>query len=165
MLLRVYQGESRRTEENLLLGDMQVTGIPPGPAGQPVIVRFTYDLNGLLEVEALVPGTDQRFVSVLRQDVAGLTGSELAEARERMQRLKFYPRDQLDNQRLLRRAESVLKELDALERNRLERIVDDFESALDSGDRTYFGTTRLELLVKLSALGFPFETHEDRTSE
>ncbi|CAN5546760.1 molecular chaperone HscC [soil metagenome] len=31
--LQIYQGESRRVEENLLLGQFDVNGIPPGPAG------------------------------------------------------------------------------------------------------------------------------------
>ena len=50
ILLKVYQGESRKVEDNLLLGKLEVKGIPPGAAGQEVDVRFTYDLNGVLEV-------------------------------------------------------------------------------------------------------------------
>ncbi|MCA8988515.1 MAG: Hsp70 family protein, partial [Planctomycetaceae bacterium] len=41
----IYQGESRRVEENLLLGELNIDGIPPGPPGQEVDVRFSYDLN------------------------------------------------------------------------------------------------------------------------
>src|SRR5262249_32816784 len=48
--VEIYQGESRRVEDNLLLGQFTVKGIPRGPAGQPVDIRFTYDLNGVLEV-------------------------------------------------------------------------------------------------------------------
>src|SRR5262249_49504879 len=51
--IQIYQGEGRRTEDNLLLGEFTVSGIPRGPAGQSVSVRFTYDLNGVLEVEAI----------------------------------------------------------------------------------------------------------------
>lgn len=41
--VRVYQGEARKVKDNLLLGTLEVTGIPPGPSGQPVHLRFTYE--------------------------------------------------------------------------------------------------------------------------
>ena len=55
--IRVYQGENRRVENNLLLGEFEVMNVPSGPAGQEVDVRFTYDLNGVLEVEATIVET------------------------------------------------------------------------------------------------------------
>ena len=58
--VRIYQGESRKVEDNLLLGRLEVTGIPAGPSGQLVHLRFTYDLNGILEVEAYVPESDPK---------------------------------------------------------------------------------------------------------
>ena len=45
--IQIFQGEARKVEENLRLGDFDVTGIPRGPAGQLVDIRFTYDLNGV----------------------------------------------------------------------------------------------------------------------
>jgi molecular chaperone HscC len=48
--VRVFQGESRRVEDNLFLGEFNIDGIPRGPAGQQVDLRFTYDLNGVLEI-------------------------------------------------------------------------------------------------------------------
>ena len=70
--VRVYQGESRGgPTENLLLGEFEVRGIPPGPAGQAVDIRFTYDLNGVLEVEATVVATEQDGHARDRQARAG----------------------------------------------------------------------------------------------
>ena len=38
--------------ENLFLGELNLT-VPPAPNGQEgVVVRFTYDINGILDVEA-----------------------------------------------------------------------------------------------------------------
>jgi molecular chaperone HscC len=45
MEIKVYQGEARRVEDNLFLGELAVSGIPRGPAGQEIDLRFTYDLN------------------------------------------------------------------------------------------------------------------------
>ena len=39
---------------NILLGELTVDGIPKGPPGQAADVRFTYDLNGVLEVEVSI---------------------------------------------------------------------------------------------------------------
>src|SRR5262249_43797971 len=38
LVIKVYQGENRRVEGNLFLGEFRVTGVPRGPAGQPVDV-------------------------------------------------------------------------------------------------------------------------------
>lgn len=165
ILLRIYQGEARRTADNLKLGELRVAGIPAGPAGREIAVRFTYDLNGLLEVEALVPGTDQRFRTVLRQEQSGLSDAEVERARERMRDVKFYPRDDLENQRLLRRAENVLREVATVSRARLEEAVDGYERAMYVGDRDAFEAARLDLLTCLAALGFPYDPVEDPADE
>ena len=47
----IYQGEGLHCDENLRLGEVNIP-IPPAPKGQEnVDVRFTYDINGILEVE------------------------------------------------------------------------------------------------------------------
>ena len=49
----ILQGESPLARENLLLGEM-VIKIPPLPAGEISIdARFSYDINGLLEVDLI----------------------------------------------------------------------------------------------------------------
>ena len=55
--VKVFQGENRLTKHNVVLGEFTVDRIPKGPPGQEVDIRFTYDLNGVLEVEATVVET------------------------------------------------------------------------------------------------------------
>jgi len=153
----VYQGEARRVEDNLYLGRLLVKGIPIGPAGQQVRLRFTYDLNGILEVEAVVDETGRRFRTVLTHDVKGLDEGEVAAAVERLQTLKFYPRDDQRTQRLLRFAERVTGEVSQWDREGLEDSIDVFERALDSVDRTLFESAKNMLLQTLSGLGFVFD--------
>lgn len=51
--VRIYQGERRLAEENTLLGKTSLN-VPPAPAGtQSVRIRFSYDINGLLEVDVM----------------------------------------------------------------------------------------------------------------
>jgi molecular chaperone HscC len=158
--LRVFQGESRRVKDNLLLGELQVTGIPPGPAGQEVLVRFTYDLNGILEVEAIVPGSGKRFQTVLTQHASSLSREEIAAAVKRLQQLKFYPRDDLRNQRLVLFAERMIGEINPLERATLEQAIDSFERAMSSGNHETFESARQGLLIVLSALGIEYNETE-----
>ncbi|MFP3830428.1 Hsp70 family protein, partial [Pseudomonas sp. SIMBA_021] len=50
--VQVYQGESRLVRDNILLGVLQVPLPRRSRYENAVNVRFTYDVNGLLEVEA-----------------------------------------------------------------------------------------------------------------
>ena len=134
-MLKVYQGESRKVKDNLYLGELSVTGIPLGPAGQSIIARFTYDLNGILEVEAFVPGSKRKFQTVLANQNSGMSKEEIREAVRRMQAIKFYPRDDLVNQRLVRFCERMVGEVILDYREKLESALDYFEHAMSSGSR------------------------------
>ncbi|MDB4802493.1 molecular chaperone HscC [bacterium] len=151
--ITVYQGESRRVKDNFKLGDLKVSGIPPGPAGTEVCVRFTYDMSGILEVEAFVPMSGKKFSTVFTQHAQDLTESEVDDAVNRMQSLKFYPRDQVENQRLVLLVERVIGEVSPMHREDIEQALDMFEQAMASGDRDFFETTKQGLLMMLSSLG------------
>ena len=54
----VYQGESEIASHNQELGRFHMTGIPKAPAHeQEIQVSFSYDLNGLLRVRAVIVST------------------------------------------------------------------------------------------------------------
>jgi molecular chaperone HscC len=132
--VQIYQGEGRRVEDNILLGEFKVKGIPLGPAGQAVDIRFTYDLNGVLEVEATISATKKKFNHVVTQHARGLNASQIAKAVEAMQGLKTHPREEAENRFLLRRAERVFGEVGASERSALGELLDGFETAMEIGD-------------------------------
>ncbi|MEZ6057214.1 MAG: molecular chaperone HscC [Planctomycetaceae bacterium] len=159
--LNVYQGEARKVKDNLKIGEMEVNGIPPGPAGQLVHVRFTYDINGILEVEAFVPGTGKKYQTVITQHAQDLTEREVKEAVARMQKLKFYPRDDVRNQRLVLFCERIVGEVSPFHRQSLEEAIDSFERAMSSGDVELFEMTRGGLLLILSQLGFQYDEPEE----
>merc|ERR1712071_749979 len=56
--IQVYEGERSMTKDNHLLGQFELTGIPPAPRGVPQIeVAFEVDANGILQVSAEDKGT------------------------------------------------------------------------------------------------------------
>ena len=98
----VYQGEHRRVEKNLKLGELVVSNIPPGPAGQEIYIRFTYDLNGLIEVEAYAGSTGEKFSTVLTQHASELSRpTKCATRSSGCKHLKYYPREDMAVQKLL----------------------------------------------------------------
>lgn len=161
--LKVFQGESRKVADNLPLGELVVDGLPPGPAGAEFVVRFTYDTNGILEVEAFVPSTKKKYRTVLTQPHNDLTPAEIDAAVRKMQAVKFYPRDDIENQRLLRYCERLVGEVSPLQREQLEAAIDNWERAMSSGDRNYFQAARDGLLIMLSQLGFNPDFHDFET--
>ncbi|MFW5649112.1 MAG: Hsp70 family protein, partial [Candidatus Alkaliphilus sp. MAG34] len=51
--IEIYQGEHEWVENNYKLGEFLLEGIPPNHAGEEIIeVKFKYNLNGILEVQA-----------------------------------------------------------------------------------------------------------------
>ena len=166
VLVRVFQGESRKVEGNLLLGELNVSEIPPGPAGTPICVRFTYDLNGILEVEAFPQAGGKRFRTVLTQHVQGLSPADIEAAIRNLSKLKFYPRDDIRNQKLLLFCERIAGEVNPFQRTEFDEIIDSFERAMASGDRDYFERVRTSLLIILSQLGFEYpENHESTDNQ
>ena len=128
--VKIYQGEGRRVEDNLLLGAFEVKGIPPGPAGQPIDVRFTYDLNGVIEVEATIVETKKLVSHVVTRHARGLSAKQIAEAVRQMEKFKTHPREEAVNRLLLRRAERLYQELSLDGRVVLGQLLDGFESSL-----------------------------------
>jgi molecular chaperone HscC len=132
IVVKVYQGESRRVGENLPLGEFEVAGIPAGPRGQQVDIRFTYDLNGVLEIEATVVATKKTVSHIIARHAKGLSEADIRQAVRNMEKLKAHPRDESKNRYILTRAERLFKELSSDHRRMLGSLIDGFEAALES---------------------------------
>ena len=142
--------EARKVSENLLLGEFEVTGIPHGPAGQEVDIRFSYDLNGVLEVEATVVATKRKITHVIARHAKGLSEEQIRRAVRDMEKLKTHPREESVNRFLFARAERVFKELPADLRRSLSDLLDGFESSLESREPEALERHRQALEIFLS---------------
>ena len=69
----IFQGESRHVAQNIRLGTITIP-VPAAKAGEvQVDCRFTYDINGLLEVDVEVAGTgERRALTIVGDGVEGM---------------------------------------------------------------------------------------------
>lgn len=137
LALRVYQGENRRVEGNTLLGTLEVRGlrVKPGQTHPGMIeCRFSYDGNGILEVEVTVLETGVTLSKVIESRPGAMTPAQLAEALRRLVPLKTHPRNLLPNRARLERADRLYAELLGEARRRLSLAIADFEQALATQD-------------------------------
>lgn len=163
--VKVYQGEARRVSENLLLGEFDAEGIPPGPAGRSVDIRFTYDLNGVLEVEATIVDTGRKVNHIITRHAQGMSESQVAAAVRALQKLKFHPREDAANRLLLRRAERLYRELPLQERRWLEQLLDGFEGALEMQDKAAIDSNREALEEMVNRYDGEFLDEQDRDDD
>lgn len=151
--LRVFQGEHSLCRDNRFLGSLRVTKIPKGAAGEKEIeVRFTYNPSGLLEVEATILETAERFAVVLEEEPGQHSPEDVEKALREMQRLKFHPRDALPNTTALARAESLFVELTGEAREHLGAAMAAFRAALQSQDAARISGTRESLNALLERM-------------
>jgi molecular chaperone DnaK len=80
--VKVFQGERQMANDNRLLGQFNLEGIPPAPRGVPQVeVKFDIDANGILHVSAKDLGTGKEQTVRIEQS-SGLNDTEI----ERMQK-------------------------------------------------------------------------------
>ena len=102
--VKVYQGEQRYCQDNTYLGHLEIA-VPPAPRGQQYVrVRFTYDINGLLEVD--VAAKDGQSARLVLQG-AGMTEEEVEQRLKELEALKLNPREQEGPRTLIARGERL----------------------------------------------------------
>ncbi|MEZ6027914.1 MAG: Hsp70 family protein [Planctomycetota bacterium] len=134
ILLRVYEGESRHVENNREIGQVWVKGIPKTQGTEGVDVRFTYDLDGILEVEATVVSTGKVVRRVFERSGRELGEAEARAASERLAGLKRDARDLPAVRDTLARAELLVQEVEPQMRERLEWALHALDEALEARD-------------------------------
>lgn len=128
----IYQGESRKVTKNILLGQLEVQ-VPPKPAGEETIdVRFSYDTNGLLEVDVTVNSTQKKYNKSIVNSNLSLTDSDIEASRSKLSKMKFHPRETEANRAILARGERLYEESLGEKRQTVSSVMKEFETALES---------------------------------
>ncbi len=125
----IYQGENLRPENNILLGSLDLA-VPKNTAGaEDVEVRFTYDVNGALEVEAQSSTLKQVERKILSNDSI-LSEEALAQRFEALQSIKLHPREHAETRALLARGERIYAESLGSKREYVHGLLQQFEETI-----------------------------------
>ena len=87
--IKVYQGEMMKASQNLFLGELEVPVPVNTRVNESFTVRFTYDLNGILDVEVKIDSTQEVFSHVILQDSVTLTEKEIKAKQAELTRYKI----------------------------------------------------------------------------
>jgi chaperone protein DnaK len=143
--IKVYQGEREIAAHNKLLGNFQLTGIPPAPRGVPQIeVTFDIDANGIVHVSAkdLGTGNEQQITITASSNLSeeeiqrAVKDAERYAAEDKKRKEEIEIRNDADS--MVYQTEKTLRELgDKLspdEKSRIQAEVDKVKEALKGND-------------------------------
>jgi molecular chaperone HscC len=148
---RIYQGESRLVADNVFLGKVDVP-VPPVRSGSVELeCRFSYDINGLLEVDILVPQTGERRELVIVDDDS-MSAKELETRRKALAVLKQHPKDNDAIRAVLARGARCYEEQLGDRRTYVAQAISAFEAVLERQEPRAIETARVELSALLDEM-------------
>jgi molecular chaperone HscC len=153
LTLDVYQGENPMVANNIKLGELRVEIDPRLPVEENTVkLRFTYDINGVLQVEATVPATGKHYELLLEHNPGiSLDPEQIRRRLAELAELKIHPREKQENIALLARAERLYEErLQA--RSQLQAWIASFRAIVETQDDQLIRDHRRELGRALDAL-------------
>jgi len=144
--IKVFQGEREFANDNRLIGNFVLDGIPPAPRGMPQIeVSFDLDANGILNVKAVDKGTGKEH-AIRIEASSGLTEDEVERMRKEAEANAGADKERrelvdLKNQvdQIVHETEKHLEEhkdkLSDTDVQEIEAAKEDLKSKAESGDK------------------------------
>jgi len=132
--VRVFEGERSFTKDCNLLGQFELTGIPPAPRGVPQLeVTYDIDANGMLNVSACDKSSGKTEKITIKNDKGRLTKEQIEEMVKEAERLK-------------KEDESSMKRVEA--KNKLESYIYNWRNQMDNKELTAkIGPSNVELVT------------------
>jgi molecular chaperone HscC len=152
LTIDIFQGENPLVANNIKLGEITLD-LDKRKRNEEngVTVRFTYDINGLLQVEVTELATQRRHELLLEQNPGLLTPEDIRARFAALAALKVHPRNQQENIAVLARAERLYEEF-LHERSQLQDWIMHFRATIESQDVALIERHRVQLLEALDAL-------------
>jgi molecular chaperone DnaK len=158
--IRVFQGERPMAQDNKMLGQFDLVGIPPAPRGVPQIeVTFDIDANGIVNVSARDKATAKE-QSIRIQANGGLSDADIErmvreaesnKADDEKRKAAVDAKNQADA--VLHSSEKALAEhgdkISADDKSAVENAIADLKGVMESGDADAI-STRTQTLIQAS---------------
>ncbi|ALC89235.1 2-alkenal reductase [Bacillus sp. FJAT-18017] len=128
----VYQGDDPYVKNNdLLSDDITLSNIPKRPAGEERIeVTFTYDINGMLQVKAVVLSTGLKVERAIRTQAGVMSDAQVAASKEKIE--SDWEKSELyqEVKNVIYRAEKMMGEAAPADRQRIEKLLNELKREL-----------------------------------
>lgn len=129
IMFNIYQGEKKKASSNLLLESISID-VPPRMKGEAYAdVRFSYDLNGIFDIDIHCPLNNKRVQRHIGAD-AGIDDERLNELKLKMEELKQDPREIPEIKYLLNKAARMYEEGNEAQRRALMAEMNRFDYVL-----------------------------------
>ncbi|AIR89860.1 molecular chaperone HscC [Pseudomonas cremoricolorata] len=151
--IAVYQGERPWVRDNILVDSFDIPLQPTGQI-QSLDVRFSYDINGLLEVDVTFIETGLKHSHSIDRSPTGLDPEARQASHERLSGLKIHPRDTLPNRTLLARLERAWMQALGDERELIGNWLDTFNGVLAGQQSSEINRQRQALSQALDELRY-----------
>merc|ERR1719462_307786 len=173
--IKVFQGEREMAADNKLLGQFQLTGIPPAPRGKPQIeVTFDIDANGIMQISAKDKGTGKE-QKIQIQSSGGLSKEDINRMQEEAEKFAEDDRSKREGAEILNNidtgiwsAEQQLNEhkdnISAELRNEIQDKINEVKAAKDSNDVDNMKQKNDELQKVLMKIGEAIYSQQQSTS-
>src|SRR6201992_1422262 len=162
--IRVLQGERPMAQDNKMLGQFDLVGIPPAPRGVPQVeVTFDIDANGIVNVQARDKATNKE-QSIRIQANGGLSDSDIDamvkeaesnKAEDEKRKAVVEAKNQADA--VVHSTEKALSEhgdkVSAEEKTAIETALEDLKGVLESGDAEVISAKTQTLIQASMKLG------------
>ena len=162
--IRVFQGERPMAQDNKMLGQFDLVGIPPAPRGVPQVeVTFDIDANGIVHVTARDKATAKE-QSIRIQANGGLSDSDIDamvkeaeshKADDEKRKAAVEAKNQADA--IIHSTEKTLKEhgdkVGQTERDAIQTALDDLKSVVDGDDAEAISAKTQTLIQASMKLG------------
>ena len=152
----VYQGENMQASKNFRLGNLVIPVPKNMEYHESFSVRFTYDLNGILDIDVRIHSTQEHFNKTILQNHVQLSPEEIKAKQAELDKLKVRAQDTEIYQFLIEKAnriyglyvgpirESIVKETKRFQENvekfspmKRTRAYKEFSDYLDRLERGY----------------------------
>ena len=132
--IKVLQGEREMAADNNLLGQFDLTGIPPAPRGVPQIeVSFDIDANGIVSVSALEKGTGKAQNITIRSS-GGLSKEEMSKMADEAEQFAEADKAKRESIEVKNEAEAAVhntsKQLEEFKDSLPEDVADEIKASI-----------------------------------
>lgn len=124
MIFKIYQGEKFDPRDNIQLGELEVQ-VPPDLAGkQSATVTFTYDLNGILLVEAVCDSTGEEYELMVSGKLKRIRSNELKAMGEALKNLDYVSEEEQQRRTILGMGKRLYEKSTGALREEIGRIME-----------------------------------------